>query len=79
MSIIICPYCNVDTAGNHEYNCPNRPSYYSLNLEAENAELCKEIVESRVKINCLEAVVARLQAELQAENKRGKKAELSNG
>lgn len=19
-----CPYCQLDTAGNHEYNCPNR-------------------------------------------------------
>ena len=24
--IVTCPYCQVDTAGNHEVNCPNKPN-----------------------------------------------------
>lgn len=25
-----CPYCNLDTAGNHEWNCPNKLKLWGM-------------------------------------------------
>ncbi len=30
--VVNCPYCNVDTGGNHEVDCPNRRMKESLTM-----------------------------------------------
>ena len=34
--INMCPYCNLDTAGNHEWNCPLNSNYNKQNEYSKN-------------------------------------------
>ena len=36
MQIAICPNCNINTAGNHAWNCPFNPNYNSSNTMIYN-------------------------------------------
>jgi hypothetical protein len=35
-----CPYCNIDTGGNHEYNCPNNTNYFIMKNYGWICTLC---------------------------------------
>ena len=82
--IIPCGYCNQDTAGNHEYNCPNRSriativseKFESWQLEqyvVEYAKLAYENQKQAAEIEQLIAGITKINdvgAELRRENQR---------
>ena len=46
--ITMCPYCNLDTAGNHEWNCPNNLKFKKEFQSSEipqgwQCPICKEV------------------------------------
>jgi len=49
-----CPYCSVDTAGNHQLHCPNHPSNINrIPSEKEAIKLQKELLDVYREINKL--------------------------
>lgn len=57
--ITICPLCNVDTAGNHEWNCPNKPQKEHIAM-ATNKEILDAAAKNAAYIVKLETENSRL-------------------